>query len=74
MEVLSTEEAVQFYAGNRMATVPGKRGTMYGRRSGLCLEPQATPDAVNRPAGRSIILEPGQRYRHEIVFRFGVDR
>ena len=74
MEVLSTEEAVQFYAGNRMPSVQGKRGTTYGQRSGLCLEPQATPDAVNRPAGRSIILEPGQRYRHEIVFRFGVDR
>jgi aldose 1-epimerase len=74
MEVLSTEEAVQFYAGNRMTTVAGKGATTYGLRSGLCLEPQATPDAVNRPAGRSIILEPGQRYRHEIVFRFGVDR
>lgn len=72
LEILSTEEAIQFYAGNRMASVPGKGGTRYSHRSGLCLEPQVTPDAVHRHTGRSSILEPGERYRHEIVFRFGV--
>lgn len=73
MGLLTTEPALQVYSANRLDAVCGKAGRLYRRRSAICLEPQIVPDAVNRPGGRSIFLDPGRTYRHTTVFRFSAD-
>ena len=71
MEVWTTEPGVQFYSGNFLdGTLTGKRGVVYGKHSGFCLETQHYPDAVNHPDFPSVILRPGTEYRTETTFKF----
>jgi len=71
LTVLSTAPGVQFYTGNFLDdSFIGKGGKVYARRHGFCLEPQHFPDAPNKPRFPSIVLKPGETYRHTIVFRF----
>jgi aldose 1-epimerase len=73
LEVRTTEPGVQFYTGNMLdGSQLGKGGHPYGRRAGFCLETQHFPDSPNHPAFPSTILRPGQPYRSETVFAFGV--
>lgn len=72
LEVLTTEPGLQFYSGgslNAASEPPGKGGRVHHRNAGICLEPQAFPDAPNQPHFPSAQLEPGQTYRHHIVLR-----
>jgi aldose 1-epimerase len=72
--VLTTQPGVQFYSGNFLdGTLTGHGGTVYGHRSGFCLETQHFPDSPNRPDFPSTTLEPGETYRHTTVYKFGVE-
>ncbi|CAH2041015.1 unnamed protein product [Thlaspi arvense] len=62
MELWSTAPGVQFYTSNVMGGVKGKEG--------LCLEPQGFPNSVNQPNFPSQIVNPGDIYKHVMVFEF----
>ena len=71
MEVFTTEPGVQFYAGNFLdGTLTGKNNNIYVRRAGLCLETQHFPDSPNQPAFPSTILQPGQTYQTQTIYKF----
>jgi aldose 1-epimerase len=71
MEVLTDQPAVQFYTGNNLdGTVVGKGGAAYPMHSGLCLETQHYPDAINHPAFPTTVLRPGGAFRSTTVYRF----
>jgi aldose 1-epimerase len=71
LEIHSTEPGVQFYSGNWLAGgPPGTSGHIYAAHEGLCLEPQKFPDSPNQPHFPSARLDPGQRYAHNMAFRF----
>ena len=71
MEVLTTEPGVQFYSGNFLdGTLTGKGGTVYEKRSGLCLETEHFPDSPNQPQFPSTVLRPGETYRTTTVYKF----
>ncbi|MFW6368598.1 MAG: aldose epimerase family protein [Spirochaetota bacterium] len=70
MEVLTTMPGIQFYTGNMLNGIPGRQGTIYKKHSGLCLETQHFPNAVNESSFPSCILKPRERYRHQTVYRF----
>lgn len=75
MEVLSNQPGIQFYSGNFLdGTVTGKAGAIYRQGDALCLEPQVFPDTPNKPEFGSARLDPGDRYRNVIVYRFSVTR
>jgi aldose 1-epimerase len=75
LDVQTTEPGLQFYSGNFLdGSVTGKGGTVYSRRSGLCLETQHFPDSPNQPGFPSTILRPGEQYRSKTVLTFGVSR
>lgn len=70
LEVLSTEPGVQFYAGNFLdGTLIGKGGHVYRMGDGIALEPQKFPDAPNHKDFVSTRLDPGQTYRHSMIYR-----
>lgn len=72
LEMLTTEPGVQFYSGNFLdGSIAGKGETVYGRRSGFCLETQHYPDSPNQPAFPSTRLNPGETYRSMTIYRFG---
>lgn len=71
MRVSTTLPAVQFYTGNKLQGLLGKRGSIYAKHAGFCLETQLYPDSPNRPDFPSCILSPGQVWEHATVYRFG---
>ncbi len=71
MEVHTTEPGMQLYTGNFLdGTLPANGGGTYKRRSGFCLETQHHPDSPNQPKFPSVVLEPGDVYQSETVYRF----
>lgn len=70
MTFRTSEPGVQLYTGNFLTAVEGKRGAVYGRHAGLCLEAQKFPDALHQPDFPSVILRPGQTYRQKTVYAF----
>jgi aldose 1-epimerase len=71
MTLEGNQPGVQFYAGIFLdGTLTGK-GHTYKQYDAFCLETQKFPNSINAPAWRhEVILEPGQTYRHLMVFRF----
>ncbi|CRK93653.1 CLUMA_CG007182, isoform A [Clunio marinus] len=51
----------------------GKGGVHYLKHGAFCLETQKFPDAVNHSNFPSVILNPGETYQHEVVFKFGCE-
>jgi aldose 1-epimerase len=73
LEVYTTEPGIQFYSGNFLdGSITGKSGKPYVKRGGFCLETQHYPDSPNRPEWPSVVLRPGQTYRHTTVYRLTV--
>lgn len=70
--VESDQVGLQFYSGNFLKGQLGKSSQRYAHRSGLCLEPQDYPNAVNTPAFPSVVRDPDEEYRQRIVYRVGV--
>jgi aldose 1-epimerase len=71
LEVHATQPGVQLYTANWLdGSLTGKRGMVYRRHAGVCLETQHFPDSVNQPNFPSIILRPGEFYRQTTVHKF----
>lgn len=75
LEVYTNEPGIQVYTGNFLdGTVKGKKGIVYNQRASVCLETQHYPDSPNKPEWPSVILEPGQTYNSECIFKFSVEK
>ena len=75
LEVYTDEPGIQVYTGNFLdGTAKGKKGIVYNQRASVCLETQHYPDSPNKPQWPSVILEPGQTYNSECIFKFSVEK
>lgn len=73
LTIRTTEPGIQFYCGNFLdGRLKGKSGQPYVYRGGFCLETQHYPDSPNQPNFPSTILRPGETYRTQTIFQFGV--
>lgn len=70
MEVYTDLPGIQFYAGNCIGPEKGKGGADYGERSGLCLESQYFPNAINEPEFESPVFGPGKPYETTTIYKF----
>jgi aldose 1-epimerase len=71
MQVFTTQPGIQLYTSNYLdGSLTGKRGQVYRKYSGLCLETQHFPDSVNHPQFPSVILRPGETYRQTTIHKF----
>ena len=74
VDVYTTEPGIQFYSGNFLdGSITGKKGSIYKKRYGLCLETQHYPDSPNRPDFPSTELKPGEIYKSTTVYKFSAD-
>ena len=68
----------QFYTSNHLgkaAQPMGKDGARYEKRSGLCIEPQFFPNAINTKEFKEKgILKKGETLNREIVYSFSVEK
>ena len=74
MNVLTDCPCVHFYAANFVDQEHGKNGHVYNKREAFCLETQVEPNAVNVENFHSPILEAGERYYSETIYRFSVKK
>jgi len=78
MELLTTEPAIQFYAGTYLdASLISPGGRPFTPGAGVCLETQHSPDSPNRPVGPdwpSTVLRPGEVFRSATLHRFWMSR
>lgn len=75
IEMYTNEPGVQVYTGNFLnGQVVGKKGIAYPQRSAVCLETQHFPDSPNKPQFPSVVLEPGQTYQSECLYKFTVSQ
>lgn len=73
MEIFTQEPALQFYGGNFMdGSDTGKSGKTYNYRESLALETQHFPDSPNNTNFPSVILNPGDVYQTQSIYRFSV--
>lgn len=72
LEVSSDQPAVQFYCGNFLDGSEKGKGSVYGHRTGFCLETQHYPDSPNQPGFPSVVLKPGQTFTSKTVWSFSV--
>jgi aldose 1-epimerase len=73
MTIATTEPGIQFYSGNFLdGKLNGKGGRQYPHRAGFCLETQHYPDSPNHANFPSTTLKPGETYKSQTVFTFGV--
>ncbi|MGA2287176.1 aldose epimerase family protein [Bradyrhizobium sp.] len=71
LELWTNQPGLQFYSGNFLdGGTTGKYRRVHRQYDALCLEPQTWPDAPNRPDYPSARLDPGQTYRHVLLYRF----
>lgn len=70
MDVYTDQPGLQFYAGSCIAPTTGKEGAQYGKRSGLCLETQCFPNAVNQPGFQDVIYGPERPYKTTTIYKF----
>ncbi|XP_009615365.1 uncharacterized protein LOC107829645 [Nicotiana tabacum] len=70
MELWTNKPGVQFYTSNMLENAKGKGGFVYSKYAALCLETQGFPDSVNHPNFPSQIVNPGETYKHIMVYRF----
>lgn len=69
LSVHTDQPAVVFYAGNHLGAEGEMRGEKIQHHSGLCLETQGFPNAVNEPSFPSCELVPGETYSSETVYK-----
>lgn len=75
VEVISDLPGMQMYAGNYLGTEgvdTGKSGHKYGVHSGLALETQYFPNAVNISEFKKPILKAKEKYRTTTIYKFFV--
>jgi aldose 1-epimerase len=71
MEIHTDQPGIQFYSGNFLdGTITGKDGVAYKKHDGFCLETQHYPDSPNQPDFPSVVLKPGETYRHVMIHAF----
>ena len=74
MEIHSNQPGVQFYSGNFLdGSVQGKGGVAYQKHYGFCLETQHFPNSPNQKDFPSVVLRPGQTYKHVMVHKFSAE-
>jgi aldose 1-epimerase len=67
LAMTTDQPGLQVYSGQGL-------GPPFAPFSGLALEPQGFPNAVNTPSFPTVVLRPGEIYRRRCLYRLGVGR
>jgi aldose 1-epimerase len=73
LEVITDQPGMQLYTGNFLdGTRIGHGGKPYNHRSGFCLESGHYPDSPNHPEFPTTVLNAGETFTSQTVYRFSV--
>lgn len=74
LTVYSDKPGVQFYTANNLTKVYGKKNAIYRRASGLCLETQYFPNAMEHKHFPSPILRKGELYSFKTKYHIDLNK
>ena len=74
MEIYTTEPGMQIYTANYHDGFRGYHGVTMGKYSGIAFETQHFPDSPNIGYFPSVVLEEGEIYKSDTVYKFGIDK
>ncbi len=73
LEVITDQPGLQLYTGNFLdGSQKGHGGIAYNFRTGFCLESGHYPDSPNQPTFPSTVLNPGETFATQTIYRFTV--
>lgn len=72
MKVFTDCPGIQLYTGNFIEKQSGKEGSSYQKHSGVCLETQFAPDAINQKGFLAPIQKAGELYSSTTCYRFEI--
>jgi len=70
LKLYTDQSGFQLYTGNFLGGVVGRGGKTLRANAAFCLESQRFPDSISRPGWASVIVRPGETYRHEFHYAF----
>lgn len=71
MDMYTTNVGVQIYSGNFLdGSDIGKDNILYEKRSGVCLETQFVPNAINDSRFESPIIKANKEYKQTTIYKF----
>ncbi|KAI5007747.1 hypothetical protein ZWY2020_008795 [Hordeum vulgare] len=70
LDLWTDAPGMQFYTANYVNGITGKGGAVYGKHAGVCLETQGFPNAINQTNFPSVVVQPGAKYKHTMLFEF----
>ncbi|KAL1563613.1 aldose 1-epimerase [Salvia divinorum] len=70
LDLWTNAPGMQFYTANYVSGVVGKGGAVYGKHLAACLETQGFPNAINQPNFPTVVVQPGEKYNHSMMFEF----
>jgi len=70
LQVFTTEPGMQLYTANFMDI--NEFGKRYKPRTAFCLETQHFPDSPNKPNFPNTILRPGEIFKSQTIYKFGI--
>lgn len=71
MDTYTTTPGIQLYTSNFLdGTDIGKNNIKYEMRSGICLETQYVPNAINNEKFETTLLKSGEEYNHTTSYKF----
>lgn len=70
IRILTDQPGIHVYSGNFLNGSKGKNGSCYDKHSGIALEAQNFPNAVNISSFPDCILQVGEEYKKNITFSF----
>ncbi|XAR63971.1 Aldose 1-epimerase [Bertholletia excelsa] len=73
LDLWTNAPGLQFYTANYVNGITGKGGAVYNKHAGFCLETQGFPNAINQPNFPSVIVRPGEKYQHSMLYEFSVE-
>ena len=74
MEIYTTEPGLQVYTANFHDGFKGYHGIRMPRRSGIAFESQHFPDSPNIGHFPTVVLNPGETYTSDTIYKFGVEK
>jgi len=70
LDLWTDAPGMQLYTANYVDGIGGKAGAVYAKHAGVCLETQGFPNAINQPEFPSVVVRPGEKYKHTMLFEF----
>ena len=74
MEVYTTEPGMQVYTANWHDGFKGYHGVRMPRRSAAAFETQHFPDSPNIGHFPTVVVNPGETYTSDTIYKFGVEK